>query len=395
MSEVKTSVPIESLIQSPESYGANLITNSIMEKLVENTDHKISHFLKRGIFNGEIGFLDAINHAKSNKPLYIYLSITPTNRLTHLRHLIFFEMAKYLQNVLNCYVFIHVLDFKAHCKYQANNINTWVNETLTDVLAFDFNNDKTIVLLNEEAIKLDYILLCDLQRRFKLGSFVGRFFNDDQVNTGHMDVVFQNCACGCSQYVKKIFSDPETRCLMLLRPSQKNVYDFSCELAATSKSNVPCALFGGFVSSLHGGAKMPKVAHNVDMVKSQAKNIQADFMTIYLKDDEKTIQRKLNKYAFSGGRDPFEEQEKHGADLSVDVAYHLFRLFSKDDKRLDEISHLYGPGTLADGEKRMGSGHVKKEAASAIYEYIKEFQARRSNVTKEMLQKAKVIRSLC
>jgi tryptophanyl-tRNA synthetase len=42
---------------------------------------------------------------------------------------------------------------------------------------------------------------------------------------------------------------------------------------------------------------------------------------ILLTDTEKVIKDKINKYAFSGGRQTVEEHREKGADLEVDVPY--------------------------------------------------------------------------
>jgi len=43
--------------------------------------------------------------------------------------------------------------------------------------------------------------------------------------------------------------------------------------------------------------------------------------SILLTDTPKQIKDKINKYAFSGGRQTVEEHRQLGADLEVDVAY--------------------------------------------------------------------------
>ena len=45
--------------------------------------------------------------------------------------------------------------------------------------------------------------------------------------------------------------------------------------------------------------------------------------TIYVSDTAKEIETKVNKYAFSGGKQEMAEQKEKGADLDVDVAYQV------------------------------------------------------------------------
>ena len=46
------------------------------------------------------------------------------------------------------------------------------------------------------------------------------------------------------------------------------------------------------------------------------------------------IKKKINKYAFSGGRDTLEEHRKHGGNTEKDISYqYLKMLFETDDKK--------------------------------------------------------------
>ncbi|GIQ92898.1 tryptophan-tRNA ligase, partial [Kipferlia bialata] len=40
---------------------------------------------------------------------------------------------------------------------------------------------------------------------------------------------------------------------------------------------------------------------------------------------------------FSGGRDTREEQEKYGADISVDVSVKYLEVFMEDDEELEKL----------------------------------------------------------
>jgi len=54
----------------------------------------------------------------------------------------------------------------------------------------------------------------------------------------------------------------------------------------------------------------------------KSKMSSSDFSsTILLTDTPKMIKEKINKYAFSGGRQTVEEHRKLGADLDIDVPF--------------------------------------------------------------------------
>ena len=403
--ETQTVTEIASLIRKPEEYGAKTIDAELLSNFEKNSKLPVSHLLKRGIFNGHIGFDAAIQHAAAGKPLYIYLPISPSDRLTTLRHVLFLKFASYLQKALNCYVFVHVNEYKAFCReptnLKAEAGKKMAEETLKDVLSFDFVPEKTIVLLNEAAVQLDYVMLCDLQRKVTLGQFIEKFFTDDSVNVGTMDAVFQEGACAIPLYVRKIFPDTEnTRCLMLLRQTQDKLYQFTCEAAKIVGQPEPYALFGGFVPAPQSGTKMPKLA-KIALGASQEqgqkgkkpKNEIKDYMSIYIKNTPKEISTKINKFAFSGGKDTLAEQQEKGANLAVDIPTYYLKLFLEDDAEYERVLKFYGPGELEDPKQRIASGGIKKICGETISAVIKEIQDRRAKVTKEQIQEAYKIRS--
>ena len=63
--------------------------------------------------------------------------------------------------------------------------------------------------------------------------------------------------------------------------------------------------------------------------------------SIFLTDTADEIKHKINKYAFSGGRDTKEEHEKYGGNTEIDVSYQYLTFFMEDDQRLAEIKQVY------------------------------------------------------
>lgn len=89
-------------------------------------------------------------------------------------------------------------------------------------------------------------------------------------------------------------------------------------------------------------------------------------------------QTKINKYAFSGGRETLEEHRELGGNPDVDVAYIYLTYFEDDDEKLKDIYDRYKSGDLLTGE-------LKKLAIELLQKYVAEFQAKRAEVTDEVL----------
>lgn len=108
---------------------------------------------------------------------------------------------------------------------------------------------------------------------------------------------------------------------------------------------------------------------------------------VFLTDTPKQIKDKINKHAFSGGQETLELQRKLGADVSVDVSCAWLTFFMDDDERLAQIHKDYASGAMLTGE-------VKKELIGVLTEMIEEHQARRKNVTDEVVRQYMTVREL-
>jgi tryptophanyl-tRNA synthetase len=98
---------------------------------------------------------------------------------------------------------------------------------------------------------------------------------------------------------------------------------------------------------------------------------------IALTDDAKTVKMKVNKYAFSGGKDTVEAHRKHGGDPDVDVAYQYLTFFEEDDKKLKRYYDDYKSGKLLSGE-------LKAILIAKLNAFLAEHQKRREAARKRL-----------
>jgi len=99
---------------------------------------------------------------------------------------------------------------------------------------------------------------------------------------------------------------------------------------------------------------------------------------IALSDSASEVKNKINKYAFSGGRDTLEEHRKKGGNPDVDVSFQYLKFFfEEDDKKLAEIERNYRSGKLTTGE-------LKKYTIEKINNFLKEHQERRKNAKRKI-----------
>jgi len=98
---------------------------------------------------------------------------------------------------------------------------------------------------------------------------------------------------------------------------------------------------------------------------------------IALTDDAKTVKRKVNKYAFSGGKDTVKEHRKKGGNPDIDVAYQYLTFFEEDDAKLKKIYDEYKSGKLLSGE-------LKAILIEKLNTFLTEHQKRREAARKTL-----------
>lgn len=99
---------------------------------------------------------------------------------------------------------------------------------------------------------------------------------------------------------------------------------------------------------------------------------------IALTDAPEEVKRKINKYAFSGGKATMEEHRKLGGNPEVDISFQYLRMFFEpDDKKLAKIEKDYRSGKLLTGE-------LKKILIDKINIFLKKHQAKRKLAEKQI-----------
>jgi tryptophanyl-tRNA synthetase len=99
---------------------------------------------------------------------------------------------------------------------------------------------------------------------------------------------------------------------------------------------------------------------------------------IALTEDAKTVEQKIKKYAFSGGRDTLEEHRKLGGNPDIDVSFQYLKMFFEpDDKKLQKIHDDYKSGKLLSGE-------LKAILIEKVNAFLKEHQKKRKLAEKQI-----------
>jgi tryptophanyl-tRNA synthetase len=98
---------------------------------------------------------------------------------------------------------------------------------------------------------------------------------------------------------------------------------------------------------------------------------------IAMTDDAKTVKKKINKYAFSGGQPTVEEHRKKGGNPDIDVSFQYLKVLEEEDSKINEIYNEYRSGKLLTGE-------LKKIAIEKINQLLAEHQKKRQAARKQI-----------
>lgn len=336
-------------------FGTSKIPDSVKKQLAKS--HPL---LRRGIYFSHRDFDLWLKDASSGKKVSILTGRGPSERM-HLGHLVPFLVAKSLQELYDCEVYIPISeDEKFYVKHNLSfdEARKFADENILDILALGFKKGKTFFIKDFDYPEV-YRNSAKIAKLITYSEAKAVFGLEPGNNLGWTFYpAVQAFHILLPQFVKG-----KHRTLVPVGIDQDPFIRLARDVAGheTLKFEKPSAVHSMFIPSLKGSAKMSSS-------DSESSNV------IYLNDDEKTVKSKINKYAFSGGRDTLEEHRKFGGNPDVDISFqYLKMLFEHDDKKLGEIEKSYRSGKLLSGE-------LKALAVEKINDFLHNHRKQRDKV---------------
>ncbi|VTT71506.1 unnamed protein product [Fusarium fujikuroi] len=362
-------------------WNTSKIDHALLERFEQVTGKKPHRWLRRGLFFSHRDFDKILTKYEHGEPFFLYTGRGPSTGSLHLGHTIPLEFTKWLQDVFDVpLVFMLTDDEKALFKDSLSFEDThkYALENAKDIIALGFDEKKTFIYSDLEY--LSHHFLTNAYEFSKLVTFNqvrGAFGFDGSANIGKIFFPAVQCSAAFATSYPEIWSDDPSpvrtkalgkiQCLIPMGIDQDPYFRLIRDNAHRMKnpSPKPALIHSKFLTALQGaGGKMSSSNPN-----------SAIFMT----DTAKQIKNKINKFAFSGGRETLEEHREKGGNPDVDVAYIYLTYFEDDDEKLQKIYDDYKSGTLLTGE-------LKKMAIEALQSVVESFQDRRKAVTDEVLR---------
>ncbi len=305
-------------------------TLELIKKVSEEKNEKLHLFLRRKLFFSHRDFDIALKEYFEGKKFFLYTGRAPGGKM-HLGHLIPFLFTKYLQKIFDVNLYIQIPDdekFLFKKNLTLNKVKEMTEQDLLDIAALNFDEDKTFIFKNSEYIKNMYPLFLKTAKKINFSTVKATFGFNNESNIGMISYP-------ALQIIPTFFE--KNRAVIPCAIDQDPYFRLQRDIAESLgfKKNV----------NIHSKFLPPLTGFEGKMSSSEEEK------AILLSDDEKTVKKKINKYAFSGGKNTLEEHRKYGGDTSIDVSYiWLYYLFEEDDNKILEVKEQYESGKLLSGE---------------------------------------------
>uniref|UniRef100_A0A0C9RRN8 Tryptophan--tRNA ligase, cytoplasmic n=1 Tax=Fopius arisanus TaxID=64838 RepID=A0A0C9RRN8_9HYME len=331
-SKNETGIDYDKLIKK---FGSSRIDDDLLERFERVTGKRPHHFLRRGIFFSHRDMHTALNLYEQKKPFYLYTGRGPSSEAMHLGHLISFLFCKWLQDVFDVPLVIQLTDDEKAI-WKDLDIDVAIklaHENAKDIIACDFNPNKTFIFSNLEHIGSNpefYKNMIRIQKRVTFNQVKGIFGFGDSDPIGKISFPPTQAAPALSTTFPFIFKGARVQCLIPCGIDQDPYFRMTRDIAPKLGLPKPALLHSIFFPALQG----PRTKMSASDVNS----------AIFLTDSPEQIKKKVNKYAFSGGHSTVEEHRRLGGNCDVDTSYQWLGFFLDDDDRLETIRKVWGSG---------------------------------------------------
>jgi tryptophanyl-tRNA synthetase len=359
-----------------KQFGSTAIDQSLIDRFERLTGKKAHHWLRRGLFFSHRDLGTILDAYEAGKPFYLYTGRGPSSDSLHFGHLIPFVFTKYLQDAFNVPLVIQMTDDEKFLwkNFTPEQTKHFLRENVKDIIAVGFDINKTFIFSNLEYVGQMYPTIVKIWKCVTANQVQGIFGFGETDNIGKFAFPAIQAAPSFAECFTKLFGGrKDLQCLIPCAIDQDPYFRMTRDVAPRLGFYKPSLIHSKFFPALQG--------HDTKMSASDANT------AVYLTDTPKEVQNKINKYAYSGGRDSAEEQRKFGANIAVDVSIEYLTFFMEDDAKLEEIKTKYAKGEMLTGE-------VKKILGNVLSEMVLQHQQSRARVSEDVVDAFMAVREL-
>jgi len=337
-------------------FGTGAIDDGMRER-IKRICGELHPMLSRGFFFSQRDLKLVLDDYEAKKGFFLYTGRGPSGPM-HIGHLVPLLFTKWLQDKFKVNLYIEITDdekflFKRELSWE--DVGKHSKDNILDIAAVGFDPERTFIFRDSEYIGNAYQLMLKVAKKITFSTTKAVFGFENETNIG---AIFYPAY----QVVPTFFE--KKRCLIPNAIDQDPYWRIQRDIAENLGYLKTAAIHSKFIPPLQGiSGKM---------------SASAPESAIWLTDDEKTVKKKIMKYAFSGGQPTVEEHRRLGGNTEIDVPYQwLSILFEPNDKKLRQIHDDYASGKLLTGE-------IKQILVDKINEFLKEHGERRKRAEKEI-----------
>jgi len=354
--KVEGEVDYERLIRE---FGLEKIDDKILKKIKKHTG-ELHPMLRRGIFFAGRDLNWVLDEYEKGNKFFLYTGCGPSGPI-HLGHLMVWYFTKWLQDKFNVDLYFQFTDDEKflYKDLSFEEIEKWTEENMLDVIAVGFNPKKTHFIIDTKHAGIMYPEAIKVAKKITFSMIKSSFGFNESNNVGS---IFYTSMQAVPAFLPCVLKNKKIPCLIPHAIDQDPHFRLTRDILPKLGYYKPASIQCSFLTPLGG---------NVGKMSSSEA-----MKGILSTDTPAEVKNKINKYAFSGGRDTLEEHKRLGGNPNVDVSFQYLKyLFEEDDDKLNQIERDYKSGKLMTGE-------LKKYTIDKINAFLAKHQERRKNAKK-------------
>lgn len=332
--EVSGEIDYERLVKE---FGTKPLDDALLARL-EKLTGSLHYLLRRRIFFSHRDLDWFLAQYEAGKKGFLYTGRGPSGR-THLGHLVPWMVTRWLQQKLGLTLYFQLTDdekFLFKEGLELEEATRYALENALDVIALGFSPKELRIIIDTKLAGVLYPQAIRVAKRLTFSTVKAVFGFDNSRNIGE---IFYTSMQAVPAFLPSVAAGKPLPCLIPLAIDQDPHFRVTRDVIEKLGYPKPALLHARFLPGLQSVAG-----------KMSTTTGDPDTQVIFTTDDAKTVKKKINKYAFSGGRDTVEEHRKLGGNPDVDVAYQYLLFFEEDDEKVRRMYDEYTSGRLLSGE---------------------------------------------
>jgi len=312
-----------------KQFGTEKITNDLLTRVTKLAGE--DHFmLRRGIFFSHRDFKTILDEYEKGNKFFLYTGRGPSGH-THIGHMVPWVFAKWLQDKFNVNMYFQLTDdekFYSKQDLSLEETKKFAYENALDFIALGFKPENTKIIIDTRNIQTLYPIAAQVAKKINFSNTKAVFGFTNDTNIG---MIFYTSLQSAPCFME------DKPVLIPLGVDQDPHFRLTRDVAPKIGKLKPALIHNIMIPSLQGpGGKMSASEEN---------------STIYTTDSSEIVKKKINKYAFSGGKPDVEQHRKEGGNPDIDISYQYLRIFFEpDDNALKKIHDDYKSGKMLTGE---------------------------------------------